>query len=194
MEKRRLNTKKTIFLVLLLLFCFPAGILFLLWIITGKKAFFIGIGCLSIPFLLALLWLVLVIYSNSNPEFGEHVARVKWLPEDASNISFYKSYSYTAFEFRTSEEDFKKNANPTWNFQEIVEPEVISRYNSIIETRKYHQTFENYDHEAYTASQSRSTAKVTHGIVAKQRRSNGGGYHAVYDRDNGIAYIQTNPR
>ena len=34
---------------------------------------------------------------------GEHVAHVAWLPEEATDICFYKSQGFTAAEFRISE-------------------------------------------------------------------------------------------
>ena len=194
MPNERLTQQNIIVLAVLLVFCIPAGILFLFWVISGKKGLLAGIGCFCVPFLLLAAWIVPVWYSNTHPEFGEHVNRVDWLPEEATDISFYKSYSYTAYEFKISEDGFSRSANALWNFVEITEPEDITRYNYFVESEQYYKQHPEFDYDAYNKLQNATTATVTHGIVAKQRWSNGGGYHAVYDRDRGIAYIQTNPR
>jgi len=36
----------------------------------------------------------------------ENVPSVDWLPASASNVSYYKSYSFTAYEFDISESEF----------------------------------------------------------------------------------------
>ena len=110
------------------------------------------------------------------------------------DISYYKSYTYTAYEFKIPEESFKKHANSSWRFREIREPEVIRRYNYIREYEEYHKNYREFRYEEYRRLQERTTATVKNGIVARHRQRNGGGYHAVYDRDTGTAYVQTNPR
>lgn len=59
-----------------------------------------------------LLFAAFILYSAfrgfTDVEIGENVARVSWLPDSASNVSFYRAYSYTAYEFDIAEADFLK--------------------------------------------------------------------------------------
>ena len=182
-EQNGYKTGQIVLLVLLLLFCLPIGICYAAWLIAGKKGLFIGCGCLSLPLLLVLLY----IWSVSLPaEIGEHVPKVDWLSEDASDISFYRSYSWTAYEFKISEKSFLKQANPLWKFEEIRKPVEVPRY-----------LFRLKKSSAYPDEGSfyRNThVTVKNGLKAEERYRNGGGYLAAYDRDSGKAYIQSNPR
>ena len=136
---------------------------------------------LLIPVLMFALWAGLTWYSNAHPDFGEHVAHVDWLPDEASDVSFFISYSYTAYEFKISEAVFVEEVCGKWTFNEITGPENISRYNFKLE----------YAGDALNAH---GVAMVTNGVSARCIQPDGGGYHAVYDRDTGTGYVQTNPR
>ena len=59
-------------------------------------------------------------------ETGENVPSVKWLPDVASNVSFYKSYSFTSYEFDIPELEFVKWSR--WELSPIDEPVSIARY------------------------------------------------------------------
>src|SRR5687768_14859438 len=63
-------------------------------------------------------------------ESGEHVARVSWLPESATDVSFFRSYSWTAYEFTIPEQDFLRwAADKGWDVKENKgEPRTIARY------------------------------------------------------------------
>ena len=189
----RWNRRSLILLICLLVFCIFPGLLFFFWKTYGRNGLLAGIGCLFFPFLL-LLWIGCVWYADHFPSSGEHLEQVDWLPAEARDISYYKSYTYTAYEFKIPEESFKKHANSSWRFREIREPEVIRRYNYIREYEEYHKNYREFRYEEYRRLQERTTATVKNGIVARHRQRNGGGYHAVYDRDTGTAYVQTNPR
>lgn len=75
------------------------------------------IVAVSIPILflgscagLFALWLRDV---NRPPEIAEGVYSVEWLPTEATNINYYRSYGFTAYEFQISETGFRKwAANP----------------------------------------------------------------------------------
>lgn len=47
------------------------------------------------PFTLGVLWVGLGLWSNAHPDIGENNKRVRWLPEEATTISYYKN-SWTA--------------------------------------------------------------------------------------------------
>ena len=143
-----------------------------------------AIGCIVTPFLLVSLAIFSIWYSNTYPEFGEHVERVSWLPAEATDVSFFKSHSWTAYEFKISEAGFRKHVHSSWQFEEISEEEIIARYNYILAMKSPN------DEEL----QGQRSARVKNGIVTSRIWENGGRYHAVYDRDTGIGYIQHNPR
>lgn len=183
-QPQNLMSRKQIFLLVILLALFlPAGIIYLAWITGRKTGLFISLGCFGTPLFLALLWFFCV---TRPAEIGEKVPHVSWLQEDASEISYYRSYSWTAYEFKVSEESFRKHANSLWEFHEITEPETIERYNTYL--------LKPEDFSSYEDFLNATSVTVRNGICAKLRRSNGGGYRAIYDRDSGKAYIQTNPR
>ena len=177
--KKEITPVQIVLLCLLLFFVTPVGLVYAAWLIAGKKGLACGCGCLLLPVLLVLIYIFLVTLS----ETGEQVPRVDWLKEeDASEISYYKSHVWTAYEYKTSEENFLKHANPAWRFKEIKEPVTVSRY--LLMTKYKGNLCGGTPHE--------SVAVVKNGIYAEERWKNGGGYLAVYDRDTGKAYIQKN--
>lgn len=161
-------------LVILLIFFFPAGIIYTGWLIGRKKGLCCAAGCILLPILLILIY----CWAVTQSDFGENCSRVDWLNDEAaSDVSYYRSYMWTAYEYKTTEENFRKYANPFWKFEEIRKPVRVPRY------LDYKNGFD-----------PDSGALVKNGIIASERRSNGGGYIAVYDRDSGKAYVQHNPR
>ena len=122
----------------------------------------------------------------SHFETAENLAHVDWLPESASNVSYYKSYSFTAYEFDISESDFKRWAR--WNLEEIKEPVTVDRYPLLTKRglaqnpnpadpylREFDQEYEN------------CSAQVSRGLFHEHRRSNGGGVSVAFNRDTGRA-------
>src|SRR4029450_8888779 len=66
-------------------------------------------------------------------ETAENVDRVSWLPDSASNVSYYRSYNYTAYEFDISEDEFKK-----WiwlDVKPITKPVEVHRYSYMTASR-----------------------------------------------------------
>lgn len=173
-----LSGKQIVLLIVLLLFCMPAGIIYLAWKTSGKTGLFTSLGCFGTPVLLVLL------YCYGPAEIGENLPRVSWLQEDASDVSFYKSYQFTAYEFSVSEASFLKHTR--WEFQEIREPVTIPRYNTRLIKIDDCENFEEY--------RKKTSVTVKNGLYSTRRQSNGGGYTAAYDRETGKAYITRNPR
>ena len=131
-----------------------------------------------IPITLLILGIGGVMWSNAHPEIGENVKTVKWLPTEATNISYYQTYSNTAYEFDISESGFKKWAE-RWALQPIKEPRKIERYSYFIENK----------------NPSLAYATITNGLYYyKYDQSDCGSVHVVYDSGNGRAYFKMNPR
>lgn len=177
-------------------------IIILLYKLAGQKYMTLSCAFLFSVFVVPIfgiqIFLLLLFFghlSNTNPEFGEHVPRVEWLPASASDVSFYKTYSYTSYEFKISEKDFREWADSSWQFSEITEPVYVSRYNCICENEKYRRAYPNGDDGAFDELQKKTNAKITNGISAIiWFGDSGGGVWAAYDRDPGIAYYHSHPR
>ena len=130
------------------------------------------------PILAFAGWMITAWWSDTHPKSGVAVARVDWLPEFASNISFYKTYSYTAYEFDISEDGFRDWAGNK-EMVEITEPVAVERY--------------NFPDTHFPSDEN--TANISNALWWKTApRGNGGGTLIAYDRDQGIAYFQDNPR
>ncbi len=139
---------------------------------------FLGILILLSPILAISGWLIGAWWSNTHPESGENKSHVDWLPTSASNISYFKTYSYTAYEFNISEEDFIAWTDEE-NLIEISNPISIERFNF---------------HETYFPS-AENTTTVSNGLWWETPpRGNGGGTRIAFDRDTRTAYFQDNPR
>jgi len=123
-------------------------------------------------------------------ETGENVARVAWLPHSASNISYYQSYSFTAYEFDIPEADFI--AWVSWEMQPITQPVTVMRYTYIRPQRP--KPSENADFRELKAYMAHRQVEVADGLYYNHRRSNGGGVSVAYDRERGRAYFQSSPR
>lgn len=149
-----------------------------------KRLVFISTAILMCVFLnpisLFVLWILGIGWSNSHPDTGANARRVSWLPSEASNISYYRTYSWTAFEFDIDEKAFKKWAH-RWDIKSIRNEERIPRYSY------YKQPYEKRNSKEHLAV-------VRNGLYASCKQSNGGGCHVVYDREKHKAYFQSNPR
>lgn len=147
----------------------------------------------GICFMLMATWFGLVIWSDMYPETGENVATVSWLPSSAKNVSFYKSYSWRAFEFDINENDFRQWA-AQWNLKEIDKAESIQRYNYWNFLKEKHSSQTEDDMNAYFETKKRCIAAVNKGLYDSKTYGNGGGYHVVFDRERQRAYFQSCPR
>lgn len=159
-----------------------------------KKAILISAAIVAAllfnPLTLMVLWVGLGMWSNAHPETGVNVKTVDWLPPEATNISYYKTYSWRAYEFDMDEESFKRWAR-RWDLKPIKEEETITRY-SYTSFLKQSRNYRNA--KVYEAEEKKHVATVSTGLYDREIRRNGGGYHVVYDREKQRAYFQSNPR
>lgn len=85
--------------------------------------------------LILLLPVAIYFYASSGPDFGENVSSVSWLPNYATDVSFYRSKQVRVYEFRISPEDFKTWAGQNgMEVQRVTTPEILSRYKAYIPT------------------------------------------------------------
>lgn len=136
---------------------------------------------LALPILAVLLGILYVFYLGvTHFDTAEHRTNVSWLPNGATNVSYYRSYSFTAYEFDISEEGFLEWADG-WNVAPITLPESIWRYT------KYTVAEPKRVEEAHTAM-------IASGYVHRSGQSSGGGMVVAFDREAQRAYFQSSPR
>jgi hypothetical protein len=143
------------------------------------------------PFSLLGLWLGTAYWSNAHPSLGANVESVSWLPADARNVSYYRTYSWTAYEFDIGEAAFRKWAAGEYDLKEISEPRSIMRYSYKNFARQWRGRRES---DAYEAEKEKHFAAITDGLYHFETWRNGGSIHVVYDRQKQKAYYQSNPR
>ena len=138
-------------------------------------------------------------------ETGENVARVDWLPASARNVSFYRSYSFTACEFDIPEQEFlawaagegcavqripaggkRTVTRYHWYDRRLTYPADPPEDASFAELQKWAA-----DVERYRATQYQ---QIEHGYFYEYRQDDGGGTTVGYDADAGRAYYQSSPR
>ena len=144
----------------------------------SRSLWVLGIVVLLSPFLAVVGWIASAAWSNDHPERGVAEPGVDWLPAGASDVSYFKTYSFSAYEFHISEDGFRAWATEV-ELCEISAPVSIERYN-------------RWDPQV---SSSEQMATITQGLWGETpRRGNGGGTRMVFDRETGTAYFQHSPR
>ena len=158
----------------------------------AKRIAVIVVAGLACAILVGLAW----YHGLARVERGENAPSVKWLPRGATNVSFYRSYLFTAYEFDIDERGFREWVKP-YEIQPIEGEFQIGRYNlldSLSEMRGLPE-----DSEAFAEARERhkkSSYKVlTNGYKHETRfGDSGGGRYIAYDLDTGRAFYQYNPR
>ena len=131
-----------------------------------------------IPILVVAGWIFSAHRADNHPETGVSEAHVDWLPPSASNVSYFKAYSYTAYEFNISEDDFVSWAGDK-RLTEISDPVSILRF--------------NFPDASFPKAEN--TAVIANGLWWETPpRGNGGGTQIAFDRDKKTAYFQDSPR
>lgn len=130
------------------------------------------------------------LYMQSAPDYGENVPSVKWLPDTASNISFYRSKQVRVYEFTMDIESFRKWAESmSLSIRRLSSQEIISRYkayipNEVPDTQA--STSNDLEMEALREWQSSISAKIETGLIAKGQ----GDELALYDSKKKIVYFE----
>ena len=112
----------------------------------------------------------------SHREVGENELSVKWLPKTATNVSYFRSYGFTAYEFDISESDFVKWSS--WQLSPIERPVTVFRY----------------CHGNPAVAFDSKRAIVVNGLTYSYRYHNHGGVIVAYDRTKGRAFYWSAPR
>jgi hypothetical protein len=140
------------------------------------------------------VWFVRSAYLGfTQVETGEAVRSVDWLPEAASNVSYFRSYLNTAYEFDIDEAGFREWA--WWELAEISEPVRLSRYLAFSTPHPVEPTNPTKEEwEAFAVENDRRGITIVDGLYYGEQLDNGGGVWVAYDRRLGRAYFQSAPR
>lgn len=128
-------------------------------------------------------------WKSANPDRGENLAQVDWLPETASDISYYRTYNLKVSEFSMNESDFRKWASDS-DLKEIKDRQEIRRFS----WWDYQKTRPKQYDETYFREEQNHIAIVTNGLFSSYRQSDGGGNYTVFDRDKNRVYFESNRR
>ncbi len=163
---------------------------------------------LSVAVILACVigGILLFLRELTHIDTAEHViaANISWLPAGATDVCYYNSYAFNAYEFQIDEPAFDAWCKDNdWTLQLIdSDPFTIKRYLFPTEQRNYPKSPTANDdatQDAYRrqlAEWSQRTEKIiTHGKGYYHEIGQSGGFVSVgYDRDNGRAYYPSTPR
>ena len=126
-------------------------------------------------------------------ETGECASSVPWLPDTASNVSYYRTYMNTAYEFDMEEDDFRDWSR--WELKEISDPITVRRYLSFSSPPPAVASNLPADELSRRADQPlRRSVRLTDGLCHVFVQDNGGGIWLAYDRRSGRAYYRSAPR
>ncbi|WP_254514005.1 hypothetical protein [Anatilimnocola floriformis] len=135
------------------------------------------------------LWLYLGFHRVlTRVEYGESRPSVPWLPAAAKNVSYYKSYAFTAYEFEIPEDDFVK-----WSGEKLTtinRPVRVPRYCLIrmpLPDLMPNPTLRQEREQIRTLA-TRETL-VSQGLAYDHHRDSGGGTIVAYDRQRGKGYF-----
>ena len=133
------------------------------------------------------------VYYYNRFEFAENVPTVKWLPETAKNVSYYKDRQADVYEFTISEADFLKWAKAKRLEVKNIEdgPVKIPRYRFYADVPI--EGLENMsEEEQYELWNSLTQTIINVGYVFKTESSeNVKGNAGGYDSENGRAYYRS---
>jgi hypothetical protein len=140
--------------------------------------------CVTLP--------VTCYHGFTSRETGEHESRVSWLPAEATDVTYIRSFFYTVEEFSISEQGFLVWAKKMgWDVATIVgEVEVPRYFGQVTPVPQVPQESER----AFDAWLQKSRAVVRDGYYARYRTHDMAGYTVAYDRKAGRVYYQANPR
>ncbi|PXA04862.1 hypothetical protein DDZ13_02550 [Coraliomargarita sinensis] len=142
--------------------------------------------------LVLLLPIAIYFYASSGPDYGENVARVSWLPNYASNVSFYRSNQVRVYEFDIKAEDFKTWAGQNgMDVQRVTTPEILSRYKAYIPTPEAESSEPavpqgQVSMEQFQDWQDQISITVNSGMIARGKQDD----VAVYDLKTQKAYYE----
>ena len=125
-------------------------------------------------------------------EVGENVPSVSWLPKTATNVSYYRSYAFTAYEYEIAEDEFMKRSSRKLGAIDgtVSVPRFCIR--SRVPELGPNPTIQEMQIQAEAVAAR--TAHISDGWYYSSRFNNGGGVISAYDRRLKRAYFWSAPR
>jgi len=136
--------------------------------------------------------IAIFFFLKSAPDFGENVPSVSWLPESASDVSFYRSKQVNVYEFNIDPNGFRTWAKSQgMSVRRVSAQEIISRYKAYAPTdTESAADVENsdgaIDFEEFKKWQSQISVIVEIGLIAKSPENG----IAIYDAEKKRAYFE----
>lgn len=158
--------------IILTLFCLPLGIFYIATLQHWKTSKRIALVCSCFPIFLMISVVTVMIIQDARPAIGKHVTAEECrsiisVPDGATDISYFRSFSITEFECSCTEEAFRK-----WSSRELKEINKLS-YVKFIRIQPENEWIE-----------------VRRGLHTPYNQLS----HAIYDRDTGKLYYKASPR
>lgn len=145
----------------------------------------------AVYFLLAMAVLFpIAVYHmlQQGPNFGENVPSVKWLPDSAYDVSFYRSQQVEIYEFSITADNFKRWAEQQgMRVRTIVDPISVSRYIAYIPDNPHLVPSGNeLTMEEFEQWQNMISIQVNSGLYTREPDR----YTAVYDYETRRCYYE----
>ena len=125
---------------------------------------------------------------QQGPDFGENLQSVDWLPETASNVSYYRSDQVEIYEFSITVEEYKRWAERQgMHIRTITSPISVSRYMAYIPGNPHLvPSSDGLTSEEFHQWQNMISIQVESGLYASEE----GHYTAVYDYNSHKCYYE----
>ena len=142
---------------------------------------------------LLILPIALFYFLSHSPDFGENVESVNWLPDHATQISYYRSKQVQVYEFKISPENFTNWAE---SHQMAIRPldkqAALSRYKAYLpmdaKQAKPISPGAPIAIEQFSVWQNEICIKISEGLIAESPDHSIG--TALYDPATGKAYVE----
>ena len=151
------------------------------------------IRALYAAFILILILPLAIFFAlGHKPDYAENVESVSWLPENTSDISYYRSKQVQVYEFKVSPTEFKRWAESIdMTVKRLNKPKTLSRYKAYIPTELGKtgnpiSSDGSISMEQFQTWQRAISIKIDQGLIAKSTNK----AIAIYDGDSGKAYFE----
>ena len=144
---------------------------------------------LAIGFIVGVGFVWYAIKSSKKIESGQGVTTVSWLPDAATDISYYRSYGWTAYEFEIGEEGFREWASK-YSLKEVEDKVYMERWSWL----DFSQESAHLPTAEYQSLRLSHLTSIENGLVGGRSWANGAKELVAFDRKLGRAYFQSNPR
>lgn len=144
--------------------------------------------------LMLVLPLAILSFLSNTADYGEHIDQVAWLPDYASDISYYHSKQVHVYEFKISPKNFKRWAESSdMQVHRLSKQEILSRYKAYLpadnDQREQPVTSDgSVSVKQFKAWQNAISITVKEGLIAQH--PDGSTATVLYDPKTQTAYFE----